>query len=485
MADDATKPKANAKDKTPDAPPPAAETTPPAADAKPDAKIETRFTEDPLKNAAGAAEGPKETPKPKRQPKPRKSKKAAAPEAASAEGSADAEAPADDAAAPEEQAAAPKAEDKPKAEEPAAPASPTAETAEEKEAREKAEAAAKAPQQPAQPTAETKKPEAITDEDLQGSKFAYNLNIFNEKHMPILNETWGVGTVDPELIKALGEEGEIRKHKNGLLFNLPNGHTIEWHHNFGGAEFIGMPRAKSKFDEEDAHAVVAAGKSRGWQALNVFGDVKQKEMMWLEAMRQGMGVANFEPMQDSPAFKQWMKESQANLDTVTVGAAPAEHGMPVLDSKFGGLPPAEPIDTPKQEAPQKQEAKADAPGTPADAKAPETKGPATPQGEGSFEEFIDRVAAGTKDPEVQKGLVAVRDLLKKDTSLDAGKVKDLLGDQPTPASYTAAAKFLETSGGDAAKALPKVEAPKVATVEPPATPPVAKARAPKAGAPAL
>lgn len=503
-APETTTPESTGETPASDAAPPAADAATPAAEAGTDKPVsESQFTQDPLKTAAGVTQAPDDTAKPDREPAaPEAQAETPAPAAtdsatATAPADADADKPKDDAPqAPE--AAAPDEEDKdkPKEDAPAAPTAQTEETEEEKEKRKKAEAQAAAPQQPAAP-----QDEALTDKKLEGTQYQTTLNdivnsklpiLFAQKHMPVLNEVWGIGTVDPELVRAIGEDGEIRKHKNGLLFNLPNGHTIEWHHNLGGAEFIGMPRARSKFDEIDAHAVVAASKSRGWQAINVHGTVEQKEMLWLEAQRQNMGVANFQPTEDSAVYQQWLKESTKKLDDQLTGISAAEHGEQRVPKDFI-YEAAKPIDEQPEtpEEPAKPEAKtpevktpeAAAPEKTPEVQTPET--PATPQGESNFEEFLNRRASVETDPNVQKDILAIREQVKQNPSIDTKEVENILGDKPDPEALGKVSKFFEarSTGGNTPAAEVK---PTVATVETPATQTPAKATTkPKVAAPGV
>lgn len=142
--------------------------------------------------------------------------------------------------------------------------------------------------------------------------------------LDIMNEgKWNIGEITDTLKEAL-EDGEVRANrKHGLDFVRPNGHKIEWHENMGGAEFIGMTRKTKNFDLDDAKIVVAASKSRGWKAISVHGSPEQRDMMWLEAQRQGIEVANHTPSPNSEYLKKW-KEEQAAKKEMNVGAAPAD-----------------------------------------------------------------------------------------------------------------------------------------------------------------
>lgn len=201
--------------------------------------------------------------------------------------------------------------------------------------------------------------EADADEPIKDTRYR---SVFAGKSMGVLNEVWGVGEVSDELKEALGLSGKVKKNdKYGLDFHMPNGHVIEWHANLGGAEFIGMRKRTSKFDEEDAHAVAVTAVARGWSAINVHGNQKQKEMMWLHAKMHGLEVANFEPMySDDPnnvrnRLAAYLAEQN---DGKVIGATPVQHQMNLA----AGVPDH-----------AQTTAEDDAPETPADSAKPEAK----------------------------------------------------------------------------------------------------------------
>ena len=201
--------------------------------------------------------------------------------------------------------------------------------------------------------------EADADEPIKDTRYR---SVFAGKSMAVINEVWGMGEVSDELKETLGLSGKVKKNdKYGLDFHLPNGHVIEWHANLGGAEFIGMRKRTSKFDEEDAHAVAVTAKSRGWTAINVHGNQKQKEIMWLHAKMNGLEVANFEPMySDDPnnvrnRLAAYLAEQN---DGKVIGATPVQHQMNLA----GGVPDH-----------AQTTAEDDAPETPAEGAKPEAK----------------------------------------------------------------------------------------------------------------
>lgn len=201
--------------------------------------------------------------------------------------------------------------------------------------------------------------EADADEPTKDTRYR---SVFAGKSMGVINEVWGMGEVSDDLKEALGLSGKVKKNdKYGLDFHMPNGHVIEWHANLGGAEFIGMRKRTSKFDEEDAHAVAVTALARGWTAINVHGNQKQKEMMWLHAKMNGLEVANFEPMySDDPnnvrnRLAAYLAEQN---DSKVIGATPVQHQM----NLSAGVPDH-----------AQTTAEDDAPETPADGAKPEAK----------------------------------------------------------------------------------------------------------------
>ncbi|MCC7036631.1 MAG: hypothetical protein IT560_04915 [Alphaproteobacteria bacterium] len=156
-------------------------------------------------------------------------------------------------------------------------------------------------------------------------------SVFAKNSMPAINAVWPAGDVSDELKETLGLTGKVKKNdKYGLDFHLPNGHVIEWHANLGGSEFIGMRKRTAKFGEEEAHAVAVTAKARGWSAINVHGNQKQKELMWLHAKMNGLEVANFEPMYSEDPNNVHNRLAAFNAeknDKLTIGATPASHQM--------------------------------------------------------------------------------------------------------------------------------------------------------------
>lgn len=260
----------------------------------------------------------------------------------------------------------------------------------------------------------------------QGMSDNEMVSIFNTKHMPVIHDVWGVPQVDPELMEALGQSGSVRKSKFGLEFNLPNGHRLEWHQDLGGAEFIGMAKRSSNFDMDDAHATIAASKSRGWSAINVHGTVEEREMLWLEAQRQGMEVTNFVPSADSDVRRQWEIEQQEKLEKVLgPGITPSSHPDPdpnlvakqikELENDSSG-DPTPPADTPEADAQEVSTPSSFMGPKPDDAASKAdvdtaSKGPAPelPAGSMTFQQFLEReMADGSNSPEMVRGYMEMQ-----------------------------------------------------------------------------
>lgn len=175
---------------------------------------------------------------------------------------------------------------------------------------------------------------AADDDELDGdeaNKDTRYRSVFAKNSMPAINAVWPAGDVSDDLKETLGLTGKVKKNdKYGLDFHLPNGHVIEWHANLGGSEFIGMRKRTAKFGEEEAHAVAVTAKARGWGAINVHGNQKQKELMWLHAKMNGLEVANFEPMYSEDPNNVHNRLAAFNAeknDKLTIGATPASHQM--------------------------------------------------------------------------------------------------------------------------------------------------------------
>jgi hypothetical protein len=172
---------------------------------------------------------------------------------------------------------------------------------------------------------------------LAKSKFATSLKGIDlkGKHFETFYKEWGVLCLDPELVNSI-ENAHIKQNKKtgGFTINLESGHKIDWvPAGQGGTEFIGMMGKSSKMDEFDAHVIVAAAKSKGWEGINVHGNPEDKEKLWLEAMRQGLKVNNFQPALDSEVRKTWEAEQNEIKAGVTAPAAEAPKETPKAETE--------------------------------------------------------------------------------------------------------------------------------------------------------
>ena len=260
-----------------------------------------------------------------------------------------------------------------------------ANAAEEEEKAKKAKKAGEdlniAPQQPATETSAEEKKNTGNDT----APVAQNPDIpaVSRKNMEILNDAWGIASITKALQEALENSKISRDERSGKVrFNLANNHQIEWIPNHNGIEgFVGIPK-KSKIDDLDAKMIIATLATQGHKQVNVFGDRESKEKMWLEAMRQGLGVANFQPLpSDDPnsVYQTWLREAQ-DLQT---GAA----------ADPNAITPETPADKPAEETAEAE--------TPAEttAETAEAEAPAETAAETAEAEAPTETAAETAEAE--------------------------------------------------------------------------------------
>lgn len=145
---------------------------------------------------------------------------------------------------------------------------------------------------------------AVTDEQLKGTKFETN---FSGAHLALLQDTWHVSDITPQLKDVL--KG-VEKKDSALSLLLKNGREVEWNANdAGGTGFIGRHDRSAPFEMAEARAVIAAAASSGLKSIDVHGDDDQKGKLWIEAQRQGLTVANFTPAEGSIAAWVWKQET--------------------------------------------------------------------------------------------------------------------------------------------------------------------------------
>lgn len=192
-----------------------------------------------------------------------------------------------------------------------------------------------------------------------------------KKMRALLNDKWGLQWPDPVLHNIM-QKGSVTKGIGGIVFELESGSTIKWHENLlGQGEFVGKTGFFIKISEEEAQATVAIAKNRGWTKLNVYGNREQKEMFWLEAKKQGLEVANFQPMADSEVVQKWAQHQQSLADKTLGGIQNADNTP--FDVKGEVKPGAdEQPGAARRAAEAEAAAKAAEGGTPAPAAADET-----------------------------------------------------------------------------------------------------------------
>lgn len=158
--------------------------------------------------------------------------------------------------------------------------------------------------------------------------------------------------IDNDFLSILEQAASLETFKNieggfefKVLFDDEDGksreRTIQWHvlpptRDKAEREFIsGRNRG---FCQQDAKAIVALAAVRGWKTINVHGSQKQKDMLWLEAMKLGLKVNDHTPGPE--ALKAW-EEEQANGSSSGVTSADEAPSV-TADNKGPATPPAAP-----------------------------------------------------------------------------------------------------------------------------------------------
>lgn len=301
----------------------------------------------------------------------------------------------------------------------------------------------------------------------------------SEENMKKINEHWGLAQISPELSETL-QNCVIKPNKEtgGLSFKLANNHTIQWVPEYAGIQgFVGIV-GRSKLDDLDAKMVIATLASQGKKEVTLYGDRESKEKMWLEAMRQGLGVTNFKPLpSDDPnsVYQQWLREapdsisgasvtpeapeqkSENNLDSET----PAQEAAAETPTSEDNAPADVKADEPKAEDSKPEEAKADTKNpeepkeeTPKATQPEEPKAEENKPAEVKAEEPKDEPGTEDKKPEeVQSEAATPADA---DVKTEA-KAEEKAEEKPSIAASTFAKKADE--GAPEAKEEAKVETP--------------------------
>lgn len=144
-------------------------------------------------------------------------------------------------------------------------------------------------------------------------RFKTNFN-FGHDPLKVLNEAWGIPYITPQLRNAIGNASVKKTKDGGVLFHRSMFHDILWQPMAEGGEFIGMKGRGSLFNQQDAKSIIAIAVAKGWKndnkGIQVHGTTRQKEMLWLEAQRQGLKVEGFQPRHTSKAYQQWLREQK-------------------------------------------------------------------------------------------------------------------------------------------------------------------------------
>ncbi|HEX2753121.1 MAG TPA: hypothetical protein VHP34_08490, partial [Alphaproteobacteria bacterium] len=216
------------------------------------------------------------------------------------------------------------------------------------------------------------------EQEADGPAEEARIPTISREHMELLNQAWGVGRITKALDETLQGarikyDDSINENGGGVLtFKLSNNHQIQWFQEFEGIEsYVGFPKNR-KMDDLDAKMVVATLASMGKKEIKLYGDRESKEKMWLEAMRQGLGVTNFQPIpSDDPnsVYQKWLRESQdmktgASADT-QAPSQEIEADKPEVTAETPAEPAAETAEAETPAEPAAETAEAETPAEPA------------------------------------------------------------------------------------------------------------------------
>lgn len=365
---------------------------------------------------------------------------------------------------------APDAKKKPVVEELAFKANPTVLTDEEEEAKKKKGQEANnglAQQQP--PVSDTKKTEPETEQKFDQGDFVPRIS---RADMETLNSIWGVPYITPALDESL-QNAKIKKgEQNKTTFELANGHKIEWMAEYHGIQgFIGVP-GKAKLDDLDAKMIIATLATQGNTEVTLYGARESKEKMWLEAMRQGLTVSNFQPLpSDDPnsVYQKWLRESKDLITGASGNDAPEREIKAQPD-------PEKPAEEAKAEEKKPEEVKAEEtkpeekkPEEPKAAEAKqEEKKPEEPKAEEAKPEEVKAEAKTADKPSITESSFAKKPAEDAQKPKEAAKVENPAADKPAeekPVVKDAKqSSFIGDKKEDAPKPTPPA-APKSETLE--------------------
>lgn len=289
---------------------------------------------------------------------------------------------------------------------------------------------------PAQPQQQQQQPEAEASADLsnkvQGMKFP-DCPRFENTILPELKQKFGDDfDYTRQLAEALEKAQKITRRKkmqgNTMLevleILLADKSKLTYLPDFKGqGEFIGNPGGLfGKFTEETAKATIAMAISKGWESVKLHGSNEYKDMLWLEAQRQGIEVNGYRPDLRSPVWAK-LKEEDPEKHKSAMQGEPSSRFTPLkADTE---RKPATKVEAPqelklveengKRESPEStstisgqtfpaQTAKDTAPPIQSNIGA-NTLARQTPPATGEkFEQWIERMIHGAQSNEEKRGL---------------------------------------------------------------------------------
>ena len=135
----------------------------------------------------------------------------------------------------------------------------------------------------------------------------------------IYQHAWEKGKVKESLVADLSQYAKLDSYQaldaTGFELIVKGGRKIKW--TFEQDE-DGQPQESissshpKRFNEADADAIIALAAVRGWETVQLHGTDKQKDMLWLAAMKQGLGVEGHEPSAATlEKWEKWLKDNKA------------------------------------------------------------------------------------------------------------------------------------------------------------------------------
>lgn len=273
---------------------------------------------------------------------------------------------------------------------------------------------------------------------------------FENDLLPVLQKKFGDDFKYTKQLAEVLENAEIshriKKKRKGSMeitdIALGDGSKISFIPEYqGSSEFIGKS-GLGKFTSETAKAAIALAVSKGWTKVAVLGATEYKDMMWLEAQRQGLEVVKYRPDPKSQVWEILKAEDEEKYRNALAGkpnkasqkqeaeedpAKRQDAGVKNVQSQTAAAEPEKPKTT-------------EAPSTPAEkgigsskiAITQESKPSRAPQKD-TFEDFLDKKIAAATSNEEKRGLNELGEALASGKlKMDAAQKAVFMGKLESP-----------------------------------------------------